>query len=238
MNRPIIELRVSLETRELLQMGNILTRMGNALSEDEPVDEPGHPTSAGIDLIKGTPALASPLEPTAPVVPLVPVVPTAPAAPLVPVVPTAPAAPNNKYEPAAPQGSAAETDASGMPWDARIHAGTKTKKQDGNWKARKGVEKKYFASVVAEIRPAVAATPPSGGASQADKNVVFMNLMQKVTGLTTPPAGTTVPKVTIEAITAIVVKHGAANIPALLQGPIETINAVAKEVDTLCLTLV
>jgi len=230
-----------------LQMGNILTRIGNALSEDEPVDEPGHPTSAGIDLIKGTPAPASPLEPAAPAAPLVPPPPAAPAAPLVPpppaapaapLVPPPPAAPNNKYEPAAPQGSAAETDASGMPWDARIHAGTKTKKQDGNWKARKGVEKKYFASVVAEIRPAVAATPPSGGASQADKNVVFMNLMQKVTGLTTPPAGTTVPKVTIEAITAIVVKHGAANIPALLQGPIETINAVAKEVDTLCLTLV
>ena len=162
--------------------------------------------------------------------------PAVPAAPLVPVVPTAPAAP--LVPPPPPAAPVAETDVSGMPWDARIHAGTKTKKKDGTWKARKGVPQPFFASVVAEIRPAVAAVPTSGGATQADKNVVFMNLMQKVTGLTTPPAGTTIPKVTIEAITSIVVKHGAANIPALLQGPIETINAVAKEVDTLCLTLV
>lgn len=64
-----------------------------------------------------------------------------------------------------------------------------------------------------------------------------MNLMQKVTGLITPPAEGGSSKTTIDVITAIVVKHGAVNIPALLQGPLETINAVAAEVDTLCLTL-
>ena len=146
-------------------------------------------------------------------------------------VPSPPAADVPVPPPPAP---AAEVDSSGLPWDKRIHATTKTKKVDGTWKALRGVDKALIASVTAELR---AANPKAPEASQADKNVVFMQLMQKVTGLTTPPAGSTVPKVTIEAITAVAVKHGAANIPALLQGPIETINAVMAEVEALCLTL-
>ena len=87
---------------------------------------------------------------------------TAPAAPsgFVPPVPPAPAqnaavpvaAPQ---APAAPVGSAsgAELDSHGLPWDARIHAGSKTKKQDGSWVAKRGInDPGLVARVEAELR--------------------------------------------------------------------------------------
>ena len=127
----------------------------------------------------------------------------------------------------------AELDESGLPWDKRIHASTKTKKKDGCWKAKKGVDP----GLVVDIETTLRGNSPAPQASQEEKNVVFMALMQKITGLTTPPEGSTIPLVALPAITAIAVKHGAVNIPALLQGPIETIQLVTAEVEALCLTL-
>ena len=43
-------------------------------------------------------------------------------------------------------------DATGLPWDARIHAGTKSKKTDGTWVAKRGVEAAVVAAVTAELR--------------------------------------------------------------------------------------
>lgn len=52
-----------------------------------------------------------------------------------------------------------ELDKNGLPWDERIHAGTKTKLKSGEWKAKKQVEAALVAQVEAELRARVAASP-------------------------------------------------------------------------------
>lgn len=59
--------------------------------------------------------------------------------------------------------AAAELDKEGMPWDERIHAGTKTKTAAGIWTKRKGVDDAVREAVTAELRamyPAPAAAAP------------------------------------------------------------------------------
>lgn len=53
-------------------------------------------------------------------------------------------------------------DSAGLPWDARIHASTRTKlKADGRWKPKRGVDAAIVASVEAELRAVMAI--PAGG---------------------------------------------------------------------------
>ena len=52
-----------------------------------------------------------------------------------------------------------ELDKNGLPWDERIHAGTKTKLKSGEGKAKKQVDAALAAQVEAELRARVAATP-------------------------------------------------------------------------------
>ena len=47
-----------------------------------------------------------------------------------------------------------ETDVNGLPWDKRIHAGTKTKTAKGAWKKRKGVHHSVVTEVEAELKTA------------------------------------------------------------------------------------
>ena len=42
-------------------------------------------------------------------------------------------------------------DVSGIPWDARIHASTKTQRQDGTWKRRPRVSDELYAAIMAEL---------------------------------------------------------------------------------------
>lgn len=59
-----------------------------------------------------------------------------------------------------------ELDSKGLPWDERIHAGTKTKIKSGEWKAKKGVEAATVAQVEAELRARVSAgNAPAGVAA-------------------------------------------------------------------------
>lgn len=83
-----------------------------------------------------------------------------PSAP-VPPVPTAPATVAPTASAAAPvtPASGVELDKNGLPWDERIHAGTKTKIKSGEWKAKKGVEAALVAQVEAELRARMAAAP-------------------------------------------------------------------------------
>lgn len=56
-----------------------------------------------------------------------------------------------------------ELDAAGLPWDGRIHAGTKTKTQKNIWTKLKGVADNVFEAVTAELRqqyPAPVAAAP------------------------------------------------------------------------------
>ena len=73
-----------------------------------------------------------------------------------------PAAPTPAAQITPTQIANAELDKGGLPWDARIHAGTKTKTQKGDWTRKKGVDDAVFDAVIAELRqqyPAAAATP-------------------------------------------------------------------------------
>ena len=63
------------------------------------------------------------------------------------VIPAAPAA-----QVAPSQVANAELDKEGLPWDARIHASTKTKTQKGMWTRKKGVADSTYDAIVAELR--------------------------------------------------------------------------------------
>ena len=47
-----------------------------------------------------------------------------------------------------------ELDKNGIPWDERIHAGTKRKNADGTWSLKKGVDKELAAQIIAEYQSA------------------------------------------------------------------------------------
>ncbi len=59
----------------------------------------------------------------------------------------------------APQGNGIEVDASGLPWDGRIHASTRSKTQDGNWKMRRGVDDDIVSAVLNELRQTMGMAP-------------------------------------------------------------------------------
>lgn len=54
--------------------------------------------------------------------------------------------------------TAVELDKNGIPWDERIHAGTKRKNADGTWSMKKGVDKELAAQIIAEYQAAPATT--------------------------------------------------------------------------------
>ena len=51
-----------------------------------------------------------------------------------------------------------ELDKNGIPWDERIHAGTKRKNADGTWSLKKGVDKDLAAQIIAEYQSAAPTT--------------------------------------------------------------------------------
>lgn len=72
--------------------------------------------------------------------------------------------------PAAQEGSgqtspSVELDKAGLPWDERIHSGSKALKADGYWKAKRGVDPELVKQVEAELR-AVMALPAGDAAEQ------------------------------------------------------------------------
>ena len=59
---------------------------------------------------------------------------------------------------------AVELDKTGLPWDERIHASTKSKLKSGEWKEKRGVDPALIASVTAELRASYrSASAPSDG---------------------------------------------------------------------------
>lgn len=44
-----------------------------------------------------------------------------------------------------------ETDTDGLPWDARIHSGTKKKNADGRWAKRRGVDEAEYEAIKTEL---------------------------------------------------------------------------------------
>jgi hypothetical protein len=96
-------------------------------------------------------AVAETLPPPAP--PLPPTVPASGAAPVAPAGITAPAA----------QPPGVETDTDGLPWDNRIHSTPASKKKDGRWRGKRGLDDATRQAVTAELKQAMAA-PAAGEA--------------------------------------------------------------------------
>src|SRR6186713_168224 len=104
---------------------------------------PDAPSFAAVDLFPNVPAAGSASVPPAPPVPSPPVPPVPPAPP----APAAPAGPTNPVE----------LDKNGLPWDERIHAGTKAKNADGSWRQRRGLnDEALIKRVEAELRALLA----------------------------------------------------------------------------------
>ena len=57
-------------------------------------------------------------------------------------------------------------DANGLPWDERIHAGTKTKTADGSWKKKRGVDPDVLKEIEQELRDLMSI--PLGGEPLTD----------------------------------------------------------------------
>ena len=90
--------------------------------------------------------------------------------------------------------AAPERDSSGIVWDPRIHASTKSKKQDGTWTARRGVDEQLRATVEAELRGTP--LPPAAPAAPAgDPYLAAMAPQAPVPPAPpAPPAATAVPQ--------------------------------------------
>jgi hypothetical protein len=76
-----------------------------------------------------------------------------PPAPNVAPIPPAPIAAHQTGNPA----SGVDLDKHGLPWDGRIHAGTKRKNADGSWTAKRGGDPAVVAQVEAELRQVMGA---------------------------------------------------------------------------------
>lgn len=128
---------------------------------------------------------ASSPEPSVPPVPAAPTVPTA-AAPTAPVTPSSPAG--------------VEVDKDGLPWDARIHSGSKAINADGTWRKRKGLnDDALVARVQAELRAVMAVPPAIPASSPALEQPQYQILsetpeMAVVPFATTPPAMPPIPE--------------------------------------------
>ena len=66
-----------------------------------------------------------------------------------------------------------ELDKNGIPWDERIHAGTKRKNADGTWSLKKGVDKELAAQIIAEyqVTAPTTTTVPAAPAAPAKPGV-------------------------------------------------------------------
>lgn len=104
---------------------------------------PDAPSFAAVDLFPNVPGVPTASVPPVPPVPSPPAV----AVPPAPPAPSAPAAPANH----------ADLDKNGLPWDERIHAGTKAKNADLSWRQRRGLNDPALVKrVEAELRQLVA----------------------------------------------------------------------------------
>jgi len=70
-------------------------------------------------------------------------------------------------------GEGVKLDKNGIPWDERIHAGTKRKNADGTWSLKKGVDKELAAQIIAEYQVAAPTTTtvPAAPAAPAKPGV-------------------------------------------------------------------
>lgn len=141
--------------------------------------------------------------------------------------------------PALPTNGVAVLDKNGLPWDERIHAGSRTKNADGSWRIKRGADAALVTSVEAELKalmsiPAPAATippPPTTTTPTApaggDRNA-FVALLKRATDLIHAN------KITQEELAAAVVSAGVASLP-LLGNRLDLVPTVSDTIDAMIL---
>ena len=133
-----------------------------------------------------TPSVATPVWP-APVEPLRDLTP-----------PPAPGLPDAAFNPFTvdpdlvprPIKTGVDLDTAGLPWDARIHARTKSKNADGTWKVQRGIDLRKVDEISQQLRASTdtpAPAPVKGGEFAGFKSdapeLDWPSLMKKITGL-------------------------------------------------------
>lgn len=88
-----------------------------------------------------------------------------PAPPVVPPGAFVPPAPPTTEQP----GPAAELDRDGLPWDQRIHAGSKALNVDGTWRLKRNTDPDLIESVKAELKAAMSAPGPATAPPAAEQ---------------------------------------------------------------------
>lgn len=163
-----------------------------------------------------------------------------PAMPAPPTPPAAPSAPTAVIAPTAVPGTV-ERDSTGLPWDARIHASTKTKVASGAWTAKRNVDPAFKAQVEADLRglpapaaaaPAVPVAPPAAPLAPAPVDMpqapaarTFAQYMAEIGGMFSAR-----PVDAHNAMTAALAPHGMQHVGQLAGKPelIDTVDAAFK----------
>jgi len=121
-----------------------------------------------------------------------------------------------------------ELDANGLPWDARIHAGSKAKLQDGTWRKKRGVDDEDYNRIVEELKQLMSApvrTPELVGDGVSDDTAAS----QEQQGATIVPPPPPPPMQSPEAAGIVTTEPGPApdTFPAFLKAV--TMKVQAKE---------
>lgn len=99
-------------------------------------------------------------------------------------------------------------DSSGIMWDARIHASTRTKVADGTWKMKRGVEPELVAQVMAELKGTPAPTKVEQFAAQVDPSTLGFGTASPVPTPPAPPAPANVAAVPVPPVPTVLADVG------------------------------
>ena len=118
------------------------------------------------------------------------------------------------------------TDKNGLPWDERIHAGTKALNADGTWKKRRGVDDATVAAVTAELtgsapaptpqpEPTPAPTPEPTPAPVPSTNRIqdFQQIVQELQKAGTAAAADYMPKFHGQIVQTLLKLSGVTTVP-------------------------
>jgi len=116
--------------------------------------------------------------------------------------------------------SNAAFDATGLPWDERIHAGSKKQNADGTWKKRKGVQPVTISEVEAELRAAAPFMANNAEAEAPVNNYLPPSTApHPVQALPVNPIAPTAPPAPLAPIPAAVAPQPVASMPPMAPIP-------------------
>jgi hypothetical protein len=121
---------------------------------------------------------------------------------------------------------AAMLDKNGLPWDERIHAGSRTKNQDGSWRYKRGVESRVVEPVEAELKALMGLPAPVISPALITANGVFGKMpAPALTQQGSPYTGPIMPPVAVAPPPPAV--PAAAAVPSITASPVVSAPTVA-----------